>query len=268
MLFIVIVSGFVLFDRLVYSTTQSIELQTRVMRSEAESKDLQNLLDGYENLRNLWHDIKQHFAILLGYAETDRYAEMKHYLVDVLHQDFIPVRDLLFSGHPHLDALLFVKAQQARRLGLELQKKLVVPQNLPFNESDFVAIIGNILDNAFEALEHLPQDRRFLRFDATIRKGMWVIEVQNASNGVYRQDKSGIFSSTKSGTMHGIGLRRIRELVERMGGLVEIDAAPSSFTITLHLPIPEVRDAEEARRPLKSTYSPIEEYILEEEKPC
>ena len=213
-LYAITISGFVIFARLAEWISRSFELQAQVVRVQQESKDFQNLLDGYDNLRALWHDIKQHFAVLLGHAEAENLPELKRYLVEVLHQDFIPVRDLLFSGHPHLDALLLVKGQQARRLGLELEKKLVVPEVLPMSEPDFGVVMGNILDNAFDALEQVSPEKRYLRLQATIHSGMWVISAENASIGYYRIQGDGSFASTKSGDLHGIGLRHIISKVE------------------------------------------------------
>ncbi|MCL2498468.1 MAG: ATP-binding protein [Symbiobacteriaceae bacterium] len=236
-LYVLTISGFFLFDRQAIWTSRAFQLQAQVARVGEEQKDLQNLLDGYDNLKGLWHDIKQHFGVLLGLAEKQSYDEMQRYIIEVLHQDFIPVRDLLFSGHPHLDALLFVKSQYARRLGIELERRLVIPKELPISNSDFVAIMGNILDNAMEALERVPPEQRYLRLHASIYRGMWIIEVTNASNGIYRRNPRGDLVSTKPGLMRGIGLRRIYDMVTAAGGVVEIEPKESSFCIRLHFPL-------------------------------
>ena len=245
-LFGITISSFFIFDRLVLWVGRAFELQSQVVRVSEEQKDLRNLLDGYDNLRGFWHDIKQHFANLFGLAHNDQYAEMKRYLVEALQQEFIPLQDLLFSGNPHLDALLFVKSQQARRLGVEIERKLIVPEQIPFSDSDFVAILGNIIDNALEASAKVPPEKRFLKLYATLNKGMWLIEVSNSSDGVYRRRGDNELASTKPGPWHGIGLSRIRNMVTAYGGLVEVEAEEERFTVRLHIPIARNREAEMA----------------------
>ena len=235
--FIMSASCLFLFDTMATWTTRAFELQTHVVRADEEQKHLTDLLTSHENIRGIRHDMRQHLQVLGTFAEDERWEELKKYLQQ-LDEDFSPAENILLSGHQLLDALVSAKMQQALTLGFTLTPLLAIPEELPFSETELCSVLGNLLDNALEAVQKLPIAERYVALEAVISKGMWAIMVANASNGTYQKARNtSAFLSTKTGPSHGIGLKRIQSIVEAREGQLVIEACETRFTASIYVPL-------------------------------
>jgi len=107
---------------------------------------------------------------------------------------------------------------------------------LPMNPVDLCSVIGNVLDNALEATQQLPETKRHISILAGPANDMWQIRVSNSCNGEYKHDDAHGYLTTKEGDWRGRGLRRIKQLVERHDGDVLLVAGTDTFIVDILLP--------------------------------
>ncbi|MFF4331091.1 ATP-binding protein [Streptomyces sp. NPDC001591] len=147
-------------------------------------------------------------------------------------------------GEPVLVALLLGKAAQAHERGIALH---VTPDSGAIEAGpglpparDLVTVLGNLVDNALDALTGVPGGR----ITVTVRRDAAALLLRVADNGpglpqgvdVFRRGWSG------KGEGRGLGLALVRQVAHRHGGSVEAGATASggaAFTARLPLPAPE-----------------------------
>jgi len=103
---------------------------------------------------------------------------------------------------------------------------------LPIDEADMCAVMGNLVENAIQAAEQLEGDNRLVN----VRIGMLnpetlVISIYNAYKGRIILDKNGLPVTEKKN--HGIGLRSVRNIVEQYGGTMEIETHNQIFNVSI-----------------------------------
>lgn len=143
-------------------------------------------------------------------------------------------------GEPVLVALLLGKAAQAHERGIEL---VVTPECGAIETGpgvpparDLVTVLGNLVDNALDALTGVPGGR----ITVTVRRDAAGLLLRVADNGpglpegvdVFRRGWSG------KGEGRGLGLALVRQVAQRHGGTVEAGDAPgggAAFTARLPL---------------------------------
>ena len=96
-----------------------------------------------------------------------------------------------------------------------------------------ISLIGNLLDNAFDALD-LPdyRDQKELAFGIYSRPGAVLITVVDNGNGISEANRERIFEngfSTK-GEGRGTGLYQVKNLVERLGGKIIVESKEGEGT--------------------------------------
>ena len=95
---------------------------------------------------------------------------------------------------------------------------------MPLSQIEMVELVGNLLDNAFEAVEGLDPDRRKVLFETGEQKGGVFFQTINSlpedSLESEQMLKKGV--STKNGKLRGYGLSNIKRVAEEHGGRVEI----------------------------------------------
>ncbi|EGL4243919.1 sensor histidine kinase DpiB [Salmonella enterica] len=141
--------------------------------------------------------------------------------------------------------LLFGKVQRARELGL---KMVIVPgsqlHQLPegLDSTEFAAIVGNLLDNAFEASLRTQEGDKTIELFLSDEGDEVVIEVADQGCGVPEALREKIFEQgvstrTDEPGEHGIGLYLIASYVGRCGGVITLeDNDPCGTLFSLFLP--------------------------------
>ncbi|MFJ7586516.1 ATP-binding protein [Streptomyces sp. NPDC097617] len=157
-------------------------------------------------------------------------------------------------GEPVLVALLLGKAAQAHERGVELvvtadSRSLAEEGGLP-PARDLVTVLGNLIDNAVDALTAVPG----ARIAVTLRPEPDELLLRVADNGpglpegvdVFRRGWSG------KGEGRGLGLALVRQVAERYGGAVVAAQGPgggAEFTVRLPLAAAPGADARDAVAP-------------------
>lgn len=99
-----------------------------------------------------------------------------------------------------------------------------------------VTVLGNLLDNAIEAVQPLPEEQRWVRVRLDDQGSAVQITVSDGGPGVPPALRAQVFVdgfSTKSGRGRGFGLALVNLLVAQAGGRIAVGAAPSSFGVIL-----------------------------------
>ncbi|HFZ8993750.1 TPA: sensor histidine kinase DpiB [Citrobacter freundii] len=199
-----------------------------------------------ESLRTLRHEHLNWMSTLNGLLqmkEYDRVREMvqgesqaQQQLIDNLRDTFA---DRQVAG------LLFGKVQRARELGLQM---VIVPgsqlQQLPegLDSTEFAAIVGNLLDNAFEASLRTQVGNNIVELYLSDEGDEVVIEVADQGCGVPESLREKIFEQgvstrTDEPGEHGIGLYLVASYVARSGGVITLeDNTPCGTLFSLFLP--------------------------------
>ena len=133
-----------------------------------------------------------------------------------------------------MDAILNHTVLDAKRQGIEIDVNAEFPKDCNITSDDLCVILFNLLDNAMEACQHyIRQAQTPPRIEVTLRRihQFLIIKIQNPC--VPPRKLFGIFPTTKADARHhGIGLRNVREKVEKYNGSLEFDVEGNVFTVT------------------------------------
>ncbi|MBS9857546.1 sensor histidine kinase [Vibrio alginolyticus] len=174
---------------------------------------------------------------LIG-QETAHYQAMIEFLRDT-------VKDLLIAG------MLLGKTERARELGLQLvveEGSRLEPLPEWLNSEDLVTILGNLIDNAFDATltsirdeSNVASERRNIDVSVSDYGNEVILEVIDHGCGLPKTvDPQTLFTkgvSTKSRQNRGVGLHLVNQLATRYHGHVEMIPNTNYGTrITVYLP--------------------------------
>jgi signal transduction histidine kinase len=178
-------------------------------------------------LREQTHEHANRLHAISGLLALDEVDEAKEFL-HVLESTHAAVREALDTRIqvPTLAGLVLaetvVAAQRGITLAIDETSRL---RRLPpmLSDTQAVTILGNLLDNAFDAVANIAPERRQVRLRIDDSGGRTVIEVTDRGEGLPPGELA-LFErgvSTKEGH-RGLGLALVREAVTAAMGTVEV----------------------------------------------
>ena len=105
-----------------------------------------------------------------------------------------------------------------------------------FSLSDYewCSLFGNILDNAIEAVQKLPEPERKIQLSVGRQMDMLCIYCENPYATI--QKENGTLTTLKSDYKnHGLGIKQIRRIAAKYNGTVDIRTENQTFSISVLL---------------------------------
>ncbi len=246
-------AGVKLGDTLFIITSVPLMLNDKIIgavftfRKKSVVEELANQLTGFKNystaLRAQTHEFMNKMHVIMGLIEMKAYDELKTFTKEVAYNrqsevSYIVTRmkDITLAG------FILGKISRSRELDIdfslsdesELRNELEVP-----SVHDLVLIVGNIVENAFDALANFDGERivslSILDFDKEI-----VITVEDSGPGMDEKALKNIFTRgySSKGKGHGYGLYLVKQSIDNLEGSIDVESAEGEgTTFTVRLPI-------------------------------
>lgn len=213
---------------------RGFEARTELFQREIMSHQYEEVKEIYLNMRGWRHDYHNHLQVMKVQIAQGQLEEMKSYLDD-LEQNLEQVDTYVKSGNLMADAVLNSKLSIAGQKGIRVNCKAVLPAALSVEDVDLCVLLGNLLDNALEACEKIPEEQRFLRIYMVVNRSQLYMSVQNSAREELDFNERN-YISTKRGN-HGLGMKRVKALADKYEGYLTLANEPGIFAAEVTLPL-------------------------------
>lgn len=140
-----------------------------------------------------------------------------------------------YCGHPVVDALVSMKAAACEEHAIRFEPQLALDEDVALSSVELCAVFSNLLDNAINACDRVPESERFVRLKARMDAGYLVVRMENSCVPTTSARRRA--SALRGGGVpeHGWGLSILGTLAERHGGRLEVAQESGVFTTTVVL---------------------------------
>ncbi|MBM7648186.1 CitB family two-component system sensor histidine kinase CitS [Bacillus ectoiniformans] len=195
-----------------------------------------------EDLRAQTHEFSNKLYVLSGLLQLGKYEEAVQ-MIQAESSALEVQNQIIFEQiqEPKIQALLLGKLGKAseKKIHFKIDENCSLdglPQH--FSYSNIISIIGNLVDNAFEAAEG-KKDGEVTFFAIDVGDDL-VIEVYDNGHGIPEHEAEKIFDtgySTKTDENRGFGLSIVKQAVESLNGTIEVQSNLSDGTVvSIYLP--------------------------------
>ncbi|WP_397540183.1 ATP-binding protein [Rummeliibacillus pycnus] len=212
-----------------------------IFQDRTEVKKLAEELTGVKEfvqaLRIQNHEHKNKIHTIAGLLQLGHYQQALSYIEEVKEkQDEIAnfLNDRI--KNQNISGLLLSKINHGKELGIDVEIDMnsqltYLPDQLDFN--DFVVIIGNLIENAFDALQLIDKDDKKVLISIDQDEETLSILVEDNGVGMSEEVISRIFANgytSKRNENHGIGLYLIQDIVRKLDGTIDVTSSPGEGT--------------------------------------
>ena len=195
-----------------------------------------------DSMRANNHDFTNKLHVILGLIQMEMYAEATSYIQNITMVQRETISKVMNCiNEPAVAALLIGKIARAS----ELNVRFILREGCYYSPADIhlpsellVTVIGNLIDNAFEAMNSMSYDgQKELLFGVFSKPGALLITTDDTGTGIAEEHIGHIFEngfSTK-GSGRGTGLYQVKTITENAGGSINVESQEgvgTSFTVS------------------------------------
>lgn len=216
----------------VIKISEGYEQKQNNLLIELNNKMLQKSLDETEQVFDLWkqsiHDYKNNIIALSQLAEEERYEEVRRYLKKenkLIEQKVFYIK----TGNSVIDAIVNTKQNIAERKKIIFIVNADIPSDIVVSNLDIANILGNLIDNALEAL--YKEENPYIEITIKQEKSFLIINIKNKCTKLIGLED--LKTNKCNPEFHGIGLKSVRSIVKKYDGQILFDIKNEEIIVNI-----------------------------------
>ncbi len=191
----------------------------------------------YKTNRRLIHDTKKHYFILQEHLKRQEYTELCQYL-QLAMKDIEDTYTEINTGNLVIDAFVSNFKNIAETNGISFSPTLKIDANrIPINDYDLCVILGNLLDNSFNACRKNAAGHNYIALTISVNENdIFYIHIENT----YDPAEECASRPKTDFLKHGYGMDNIENIVEKNHGFLKHKFG-STFSMDIVIPIIDVK---------------------------
>jgi nitrogen-specific signal transduction histidine kinase len=223
---------------------QNLELMAIRHKEELDEEMLKYSRDNYEEMHQIRHEMKNHLSYIRVLAEAGDYDHLMEY-VRSLSGSAGELFRFVDCGNEVVNAVMNHAIKQARSHEVEVESQLVVPPELPYEETELCSLLSNLLDNAIEAAAQSGRQAPVVSVSIRPQQDYLFLRVTNpVSDQISPRRRLTLRTTKEDPKAHGYGTKIIRRIAQKYQGSVKFDIKDDLFVADVMLYLEDKRDGE------------------------
>lgn len=180
-----------------------------------EMEKLKGKTETEKEIRTIKHNLNNDYTILDGYLEAGQYKEAQKFMRSRI-ENFKEVTRETHTGNIAIDSIIEQKLVLMKKYNIEYKEMIHSSYIGNIDDYEIALLIGLAFDNAIEAASKVTGPKT-ISYTSRNESGHIIIQIDNPTiNGIYPTfDKTSKKTDKKN---HGLGMRKMKEIVNRYGG--------------------------------------------------
>ena len=222
-----------IFGMITARSTQHVMEQMDAMSESLEAMEKLN-----NTLRAQRHDFLNHLQVVYSLIEMEEYQEANRY-IDKVYGAITSVSRVLKTASPAINALLQVKLDACEKQGIRVTLNINSAwKELPMPAWEMCKVLSNLIDNAMDAMEDMPQEKRHLVLTLTEDVRSYRFSAANTGPEIPEEMRPRIFEAgvTTKSDGHGMGLYIVRNTLRHSGGDIALTQEDGMIVFAGYVP--------------------------------
>lgn len=217
-------------------------LHTRKLLTQLD--DMDDTIDAMSQFNNTLraqrHDFLNHLQVVYSLIEMEEYQEANEYIEQVYGR-ITSVSRTMKTAIPAVNALMLVKAAACEKAGVQVEMNITskweaLEAAMP--DWEMCKVLSNLIDNAIDAMESIPADKRHLSIALAENVKQYTFRVENTGTPIPEDIRERIFipGFTTKGDGHGMGLHIVCRTLKERGGDIQVESNNEQTVFSGYVP--------------------------------
>ncbi|ARF69343.1 hypothetical protein B7C51_18295 [Paenibacillus larvae subsp. pulvifaciens] len=226
---------FFLFDRMTEKYRLADENYQLQKQMDYQDNSYEKTAHSFKSIKRIIHDTKKQLVFIRACIQEQRLQEAIVHINQTLeHMNAAYLR--ITTGNLVIDALVSHALNIANDNGIALKHDIrITASDIRLDRYDLCMVIGNVLDNAIEAVRLVPnKEDKFIHLRMSSNSHSLFIHVVNSR---LEQNQPNQRTLKDNPDFHGFGLTNIQRVAEKYGGYLQTKARNRQFETSIMLPL-------------------------------
>lgn len=233
--------AFYLFDNIIIQVDDNNQYKSREKILKLQQEQYKVVIDGYEQVKKVRHDMIGHLISLDGYIMKEQNKTALEYIHKLSNELDLKKRGVI-SGHVVVDAIINNRKVIIEKNDIVFKTDIIIPTDMSIDDMDLSILLGNIVNNAIEACLRIQGTTRKKEISLKMkcRNDSMLVEAKNTYDISTIRKRNGKYISSKlhrEENQLGMGLSNIEEIVEKYNGVFQTELYEEVFIAKAMIPI-------------------------------
>ena len=194
-----------------------LEMQLLLQKEQDTARYFKALYEQDKNQKILIHDIKRHLLTISDLIKENKYEQTITYIEQIIHST--DLRGMVnTSDNDILNTIIFRASQRIQENNTTLITDIRSGCLDFLSEYDITALFSNLLDNAIEATQNIPNS--YIELNVSLHNNNHILTTMVNSCAIDPFTKTGKkrITSKKDKLHHGYGLKSVQRIVDKYSG--------------------------------------------------
>lgn len=197
------------------------------MYAQQSIKEIEQMFKREYELSLIRHDMRHCLNNISVFLANEQYEEARKYLKEIT-ETVSQTKMKRFCSNKIVNTVLSFYEEKCKSIDINLETKIVVPENLPFDDIEFTSILSNALENAINAVSKPIEKEKNIQVRIEMSNGKLLLQVKNTYNEEITF-YDGMPQANVEG--HGLGTQSIKYVVENLGGICQFSVVDGYFVL-------------------------------------
>ncbi len=236
LLFFMNIAFFLLYNKL--SLTTDLQIKNLMMSHQLKHYEelRSNKKAQADYLQREKHNLKNQLMAIRAYAQQGQDSQIIDFVNKLMNNSDFGLTNTTICNNIIIDTLIDSKINIAKEHSISYTWDINVPSQLPFDDIDLCTLIGNAIDNAFDACLLDNTAEKFVNITIHYKNKCLYCHFRNSYVHKLIASPQKHFLSTKSYLkQHGYGLPSIQYVTNKYDGLFETNVQNNIFSLKVLL---------------------------------
>jgi hypothetical protein len=223
-----------------YADKRLLKVENSLLKEQNEMQYANYLTMQQQEMKihKLYHDIGNHIRTIQILVNNGEGLEAKNYTDNLVCQ-YQNINKEFYCSNKIINAVLSHKVKVCEENGISYNIDIQIPDDLPIRDIDLMSVYSNLLDNALEACQRNNITSKYIKVITNVIGDYFTVKVINSkpNDNTFDDNKKSFITWKKDKSMHGYGIRIIKEIIERYDGMKEFIDNGDEFSAMVVLKI-------------------------------
>ncbi|MBY0217761.1 sensor histidine kinase [Paenibacillus illinoisensis] len=221
-----------------YTSNKNMAIQAE------QTSYIENMDQLFTLIKEQRHDFNNQMSTIQSLVVTEQYDDLRKFTDEMIGEATL-INDIIKINSPALTGLIQAKIIYALKQKITFTYDFINIQKTNLDtikSTDLVKIMSNLIDNAFDAVQALPEKERTVELTGYLEDDRMIFNVFSSGKPISEQLIEQIFEKGFSTKMNnenhsGLGLYIVQKIIKQYHGRITVNPKTNGNTFTISIPI-------------------------------